>query len=229
VNGAEQMTLLRPRTPPKNDLIDLRCCSNEDVDWQEEEADLAFWDGPWSYVQRIGATRADNHYDTLPVTKIVEQLARARARRIVSFHTWPTLPEWALRSWFKIGVPKTGGAWFKSLEDDKGHYGQGYHWAGCSEPVLVYSKKPRFTDRSVKLRNAWIQKPGDHSEKPEDWLLQMVLRWVPPGGLVIDPYAGRGPMARAVIRAGGGRRYKGTEISEVRWAEATSLAAQVRT
>jgi DNA modification methylase len=55
-----------------------------------------------------------------------------------------------------------------------------------------------------------------------DW----VRRWVPPGGLVADPYAGLGTVARAVLSAGGGRRYVGWEIDAERHAAASSLIAQ---
>src|SRR5690606_40780599 len=53
----------------------------------------------------------------------------------------------------------------KSGPEDTGHYGQGYHWAGCSEPVLVFVRGTAKTHRNEKLRNAWIEKPGPRSEE----------------------------------------------------------------
>jgi len=59
-------------------------------------------------------------------------------------------------------------------------------------------------------------------------MAQWIRRWVPAGGLVVDPYAGLGAVAEAVILAGGGRRYIGTEIDPERHAAAMGLIAQVR-
>lgn len=208
-------------------VIDLRLASCADVDWPE--ADLVIADPPWSYVQKIGASRADNHYNCAPTSELaafVGSLA-SRAPRLALWLTWPLLGEWerATRGW-AWGSPVTGGAWTKSRAGDAGHYGQGYHWAGCSEPVLVYASKAH-TDRSAPLRNAWIEAPGKHSRKPSQWQAQWIRRWVPEGGLVLDPYAGLGSVAEAVLLAGGGRRYLGTEIDPERHAQALDLLARV--
>jgi hypothetical protein len=216
-----QPALLAPVRPPARPGIDLRCASCADshspsrghvshsairgarADWPE--ADLVIADPPWSYVQRIGESRAENHYRVVPTSQIVAWLER----------------EW---DW---GSPVTGGAWCKSGEGDEGHYGQGYHWAGCSELVLVYASGA-YVERAEPIRNAWVEPPGVHSRKPVEWQRQMVRRWCPPGGLVLDPFAGLGSVAEAVLLAGEGRRYLGTEIDPERHAAALALLAQVR-
>jgi hypothetical protein len=223
-----QPALLAPVRPPARPGIDLRCASCADVDWPE--ADLVIADPPWSYVQRIGESRAENHYRVVPTSQIVAWLERlaARAPRMALWLTWPLLGEWerATREW-DWGSPVTGGAWCKSGEGDEGHYGQGYHWAGCSELVLVYASGA-YVERAEPIRNAWVEPPGVHSRKPVEWQRQMVRRWCPPGGLVLDPFAGLGSVAEAVLLAGEGRRYLGTEIDPERHAAALALLAQVR-
>ena len=56
--------------------------------------------------------------------------------------------------------------------------------------------------------------PGDHSEKPLDWLRAIVRAWTSPGDLVLDLYAGLAPMARACLLEG--RRYVGAEVDPER-------------
>lgn len=219
------MILLSPRRPPARDGIDLRCCSCTDVDWPE--ADLVIADPPWTYTQAHGASVAEDHYDLLTVPQIVEHVsaAWARAPLLALWLTWPLLGEWQA-AW--PHAPTTGAAWVKSGEGDAGHYGPGYWWAGCSEPVLLYSRGGGHCDRSAALRNAWVEPPREHSRKPAAWMACWIRRWVPEGGLVLDPYAGLGSVAEAVILAGGGRRYLGTEIDPERHAAALALIAQVR-
>lgn len=196
------------------------------------EGDLAVADSPWTYDQRFGASGADDHYGGLPIPTILEHIEALQAPRLALWITFPLMGEWpkTLPGW---GEPVTGGSWHKSLEGDEGHYGQGYHWAGCSELVLVYTRKLKgrklYTDRGAKLRNAWTSPPGDHSRKPVGWMEQWMARWVPPGGRVIEPYAGLGATAEAVLRSGVGRTYLGAEIDPERHAGALGLLAQVRT
>lgn len=218
-----------PTPPPTPERIELRCCSLEDVDWPE--ADLVIADPAWKYSQRFAEGCADDHYVTVPTPKVVEHLERfARlAPRLALWVTGPLLDEWteASRGW-AWGGPVTVGTWTKSDEGDAGHYGSGYHWAGCAELVLVYTSRAAYTDRSQALRNAWVARPDRHSRKPVQWQAQWLRRWVPEGGLVLDPYAGLASVAEATIRAGGGRRYLGTELSPGRHTEARALLAQVR-
>ena len=208
--------------------IDLRCCDTvEMLESLDEPADLVVADPPWSYVQRIGATRAENHYACLTTPQIVAHVERAVGYRLALWITSPLLGAWPheLAGW---GPVITAGAWVKSREGDEGHYGQGYHWAGCTELVLLYTHQPRHTDRAVPLRSAWVEPPGTHSRKPVEWQRQWIRRWVPPGGLVVDMYAGLGSVAEAVLLAGEGRRYVGAEIDPERHQQALSLLAQAR-
>lgn len=224
-----QLDLVRAPAPPVPDRIDLRCCDVADVlASRDEPADLVVADPPWSYVQRIGETRAENHYACLTVPQIVAHVERAVGSRLALWITSPLLGEWPgeLAGW---GRPKTAGAWVKSDEGDTGHYGQGYHWAGCAELVLLYTcGGGTYTDRGAPLRSAWVEPPGEHSRKPARWQAQWIQRWVPPGGLVLDLYAGLGSVAEAVLLAGEGRRYVGAEIDPERHAAALGLLAQVR-
>ncbi|MDX5318864.1 MAG: site-specific DNA-methyltransferase, partial [Actinomycetes bacterium] len=159
-------------------------------------------------------------------------LVHLRAPRLAMWCTWPLLGEWAATvrapSPWPWGMETTGGAWVKSGPGDTGHYGPGYHWSGCSEMVLIYTRGGGHCDRAAPLRNAWIEPPAQHSRKPVEWQAQMIRRWCPPGGLVLDPFAGLGSVAEAVLVAGEGRRYLGTEIDPERHAGAMALIAQRR-
>jgi len=232
-----QQFLFAPKAPPVADLVDLRNCDVAEL--LPMKGDLCIADPPWSYVQKIGESRATNHYKTLPMSQIVEHLAEIDCPRMVVWLTWPIMAaDWPERlpNW---GRPVTGGAWTKSSQRDSGHYGQGYHWAGCSEPLLVYTRSGGHNSREL-LRNAWIdgrkcdhgaawvEPPGKHSVKPIDWMVQMVRRWCPAGGRVVDPYAGLGSVAEAVLRAGDGRSYLGAEVDAKRHGDALGILAQVR-
>jgi hypothetical protein len=227
---------------PGHPRIDLRCCSVEGLlaSLPNGAAHLVIADPPWDYVQHHGASRADNHYKCLRIPAIAEHI-RSAARvgsRLALWCTFPLLGEW-MAAETRWGRPVTGGAWVKSREGDEGaadtwelpegngHFGQGFHWSGCAEIVLVYTRDGSYTDRSVPVRNAWIAGPQKHSEKPDEWMAQWIRKWVPPGGLVVDLYAGRGSVARAVLVAGEGRRYVGAEIDPGRHAEAIASIAQL--
>lgn len=222
-----QLDLITPRAAPRRKGIDLRCC---DVGELLEEirggVDLAVADPPWTYDRVPGGSRPEDHYACLDLSTIAAHLiaARERSSRLAVWTTWPFLP-----SLIEIlGPSKTGGAWVKSGAGDSGHYGQGYHWAGCSEPVLVWSSPGAHIDRTAPVRNAWMEAPSRHSRKPVRWQAQWIRRWVPPGGLVLDLYAGLGSVAEAVVLAGEERRYVGAEIDPERHRAALALIAQGR-
>ena len=223
----DQLPLLATKAPPIPEGIDLHLGSCEDL--LPMEGDLAVADSPWTYDQRFGTSGADDHYGGLPIPKILEHIAELRAPRLALWITFPLVGEWpkALPGW---GEPISGGSWHKSMAGDEGHYGQGFHWAGCSELVLIYTRKladrKLYTDRGVKLRNAHTSPPNQHSRKPVAWMMQWMERWCPPGGKVIEPYAGLGATAEAAYRTG--RLYRGAELNEERHGAALSLIAQAR-
>jgi hypothetical protein len=219
------MLPLGMREPTIPEGIDLRCSDARDTDWPP--ADLVLTDPPWTYHQSHGESVAADHYAGLSVPEIVAVLDKLQAPRLAMWCTWPLLGEWvaASRGW-SWGEVVTGGAWVKSQAGDLGHYGPGYHWAGCSEFVLMYTKRSGHCDRAYPLRNAWIQPPYQHSRKPIQWQANMVQRWSPTGGLVLDPFSGLGSVAEAVLCAGDGRKFLGTEIDPERHSGALALIAQ---
>lgn len=230
---ADQLALLVSVAPTVPDVVDLRCCTARQLldDLGAEGADLVIADPPWTYSQTASSSRPDDHYETMLTAEIVADVERASlyAPRLALWLTWPLLGEWEAHTGaWEWGRPVTGGAWAKSDPNDVGHYGPGYHWAGCSEPVLVYTRGAAHNDRTAPLRNAWHEPAGLHSRKPVGWQAQWIRRWVPPGGLVLDLYAGLGSVAEAVLMAGEGRRYLGAEVSPQRRAQALALVAQRR-
>jgi len=218
----------RPSALPERldrSLVDLRCESCEEMlerlFLSVQFAALVIADPPWSYRRSHGTSRADDHYHTLSTEQIASHLDQASqvGWRLALWITGPLLGEWAEHK-LRWGPVVTAGAWIKSREDDSGHYGQGYHWAGCVEHVLIYTSSGSHTDRSSPLRNGWQEAPGEHSAKPIGWQTQWIRRWVPEGGLVVDLYAGLGSVAHATLLAGGGRRYVGCDLDPARHARA---------
>ena len=217
-----------PPGPPKG--IDFRCATFQEIAATiDEPVAMVVSDPPWLYDNTIGQASPALHYGGLEMPEIVEHLtiAAGLSSRLLLWHTWPKMAgDWTMEL-PKWGRPVTGGAWFKSDPEDSGHYGPGYHWAGCSEPVLIYTRPGSHTDRSQPLRNAWHSKPGPHSRKPVGWMRQWLRRWTKPGDLVLDMYAGLGSVAEACILEN--RRYIGAEPDEDRHRRALGLLAQVRT
>jgi N6-adenosine-specific RNA methylase IME4 len=224
---AHQLPLVTPIRPP--DLIS-KGINFQNCHWRDlpndKLADVAIIDPPWKYSQRNGKPPPYPGIPTAEVKSQIEEMAltrMAKDSRILLWLTWPILPE--LWGWTPPGYRLvTGGAWVKSGPNDTGHYGQGYHWAGCSEPVLVFVRGKTHTDRSVKLRNAWVQSPEEHSRKPVDWMTQWLERWTTPGMRVFVPYAGLCPEVTACIRTN--CFLDAAEISPERYADALALLAQ---
>lgn len=222
------LVLKTPRPVPGVTLHLGRC---QEVAWPD--GDLVIADPPWSYVQKTGATRADNHYrcmTTGELAEVVEAFAW-KAPRLALWVTWPFLGAWMAATTghggWAWGPAVSGGSWHKSgdgvsegEEADSGAYGQGYHWAGCSELLLLYTSRKlkgvKPYNSHSKLRNAWSEPPGEHSAKPVAWQRQMIERWVPPGGVVLDPFAGLGSVGVATVTCGGERQYFGCELDESR-------------
>lgn len=239
----QQLKLVKPTRVLINELISYRCGDSTDVVLR---GDLAIADPPWAYRQKFGASEAADHYDGLPVPVIIRHLARLRTPRMAMWITGPIdETDWPAKiiGWGR-GVSR--GAWVKTrgdldgdeeavqeAEENEGHYGQGFHWAGCAEYVKLYTRRVRtpdgrdwmspYIDRGQKLRNSHVGPPMAHSWKPVRWMSQWIRRWVPPGGKVVDPYAGLGSVAHAVLHAGGGRRYEGYEIDPERHADGAEL------
>lgn len=218
-----QLSLLQSALAPRMEGINLWNCPVEEL--LPLTADLAIADPPWLNRSKHGESGAHDHYDGLPVEQIIEHLEQIDAPRLV---VWITYPVWtadwpaALPGW---GRPVTAGTWLKSDPDDSGHYGQGLHWAGCAEGVLVYTRPNAYNNKKA-LRNAWHEPAGLHSRKPVGWQAQMIRRWCPPGGTVFDPYAGLCSVPEAILELGKRYKYVGAEISAERYAQGSSLLAQ---
>lgn len=214
-----QLTLVSPPVAPVPPSVDLRCCSCTDVDWPE--ADLVLTDPPWVYERAIGDAPP---YAGLSIPEIVAHLDRLRAPRLAMWCTGPKLGEWveASRGW-SWGRVVSVGVWAKV----GGAPGQGYHWSGDAELLLMYSRGGGHIVRGA-VSNRHVSERTEHSRKPVDWQTQIVRAWVPEGGLVLDPYAGLASTAEAVLRAGGGRRCLTTEIDPDRYERARGYLALAR-
>ena len=204
------------------DDIDYRCTGVgaliADLRLSGERPGLIYADPPWVYSQGPGTAHPGLQYECLNDKAIADQLRSgyaiaAPAARLAVWCTWPKLGHF----WQEFGTGSpwkyvTGGSWHKS----GGAGGVGYHWLGCSEPILVYKKgSPKI--RWSTFSNAHNSERQKHSVKPVDFLCGMLNRWTDPGEVVIDLYAGLGSMALACHRTG--RRYIGAEISTERHRE----------
>ena len=232
------MTLFPHIIPPRREGIDLRHCDTEEMLHDPElfgSADLIVADPPWAY-GTPSHMHPTEHYGDLHIDMIGYHLRLAAAvarsgRRMLLWVTMPLLAE-AMEAVPLQWEYVTAGAWGKDDDDLAKHHGPGWHWAGCSELALVYRASGGGTahrNTKVPLKNHHVSAPTEHSEKPVDWQEMMIRKWVPPGGRVVDLYAGRGSVARAVIRAGEGRTYVGAEIDADRHLGALGLIAQERT
>lgn len=217
------MTLLLFELPkaPTFPGIDLRCCGVEDVLREVRGARLVVADPPWRYVREAGGANpeANGIYSGLDEAEIARHLdlsydCAAPSSRLAVWYTWPKDAEWSAAggAGLRWGARVSGGAWVKT-----GQVGVGYHWRGQSEPVALFTRGSTGRPGDLLL-NAHVSRPGDHSEKPVEWLRAWVRAWTEPGDLVLDLYAGMAPMARACLLEG--RRYVGAEIDPERHRQA---------
>lgn len=224
-----QIALLGAQAPELPAEVDLRRADVGDVLAQVEagSVDLVVADPPWGqYSLGFGNTLPHDVYKCITEAEIGDHLGAAVERmrpggRLALWTCWPLLVEAMigdLPPWLTIpGLAwKSGGAWNKD-----GPPSNGYHWRGHSEPVLVGVREGGAAGRArVVLRSGFTSRPEAHSRKPVAWMADWIRAWVPPGGLVLDLYAGLGSVAEAVVEAGEGRRYVGAEVDVDRHAAA---------
>tara|TARA_R110002126_G_scaffold28535_4_gene95107 strand:+ start:1640 stop:2350 length:711 start_codon:yes stop_codon:yes gene_type:complete len=227
-----QLGLLAPVVPELPATIDLQCADVAEVLSQvgRGSVDLVIADPPWSQYEVPGNDDPTNHYTVLTEDQIGEHIAEAVQRlrlggRVALWCCWPLLVDAItserLPAWLDVdGLKwKTGGAWTKD-----GPIACGHHWRGHSEPVLVGTRTGGPCGRALSLlRSGYTSVREQHSRKPAPWMADWVRAWVPPGGLVLDLYAGLGSVAEAVVMAGEGRRYVGAEIDPDRHATALAM------
>ena len=218
-----QIDLLSPRAvPPLPSSIDLRCCDVRELLKSGAAAlgrvSLVVADPPWLYHQAPGHSADPSlHYGGLSDRAIVEILDMAYGAigergRLALWATWPKLGEYEDA---KRGRPfrwryVSGGAWVKT----GGNAGTGYHWLGAAEPILLYTKGTRLCTEWGALKNAHVSERRAHSEKPWEFMAGWIERWTQPGDIVLDLFAGLGPVAVACLATG--RGYLGAELDPKR-------------
>lgn len=221
-----QPTLFAAAEPPKRPGIDLLWgdCGAGMAALPDGCVDLAIFDPPWSqYDAPAAGANPGTVYEVLSEADIGAHLSDGvrllrPGGRLVMWACWPLLVETfrgSPPSWLAIDGLRwvTGGSWHKS-----GRLGVGYHWRGHSEPVLVGAKIGQPTGPAlINLRSSYTSQKADHSAKPAEWMADWIRAWVPPGGCVLEPYAGLGSGAVATVLAGEGRRYVGYEVDEERY------------
>jgi len=214
-------------TAPVPAVVDLRHGDARDLIRDVEGAHLVVSDPPWAGHGTGLNGSPSNHYATLSDAQIgeIHRLATdacAPGARLALWACWPLfvtqdLGQLVPPPWRSV----TGGAWLKQSRRP----GIGHHWLGTTEPVLIarLDNGTLYTDTSEKTSNGHGSAVGAHSLKPIDWQASWIRRWVPPGGLVLDLFAGLGSVAAATVLAGEGRRYVGAELNETRWRRARAF------
>ncbi len=241
---------LAPLRPPPS--IDLRCADVADVldSLPADSIDLAFVDPPWMYDQRVGGAgpAVSEHYDCLPMTKIITHLAmlRQKMRRGGRCVLWTTHSQEPALSLFLTGRSDgaaflggfryvSGGVWVKVGEDDapggRGAPGIGYHCLSSeAEPwwlLLADGPHDRASVAGARVIQRHRGRGEGHSAKPIEYQREMIAKWCPVDGMVFDMYAGLGSVAAACKLEGRAYigAYIGAEIDPERHAEALRLAA----
>lgn len=183
-------------------------------------ARLIVADPPWIYAREAGVANPETQgiYEGMSEADIAKVLdlahdSAAPDARLAVWTTHPKLMEWigaghAGPRWRYV----SGGSWAKLQQ-----VGVGYHWRGRTEPVHLFAKGAAGRPNCV-IENGWECPPGEHSEKPVDWMRVWLRAWTSPGDLVVDIFAGMAPLARACFHEG--RRYLGAEIDPERHARA---------
>lgn len=234
-------------------MIDLRTCTADELlaDMADESCDLVCMDPPWGYSNaappghgRIllgkGERPKDSlnafHYAGLDIDGIAQTFARAhRVARPDCYGlvwcTFPFLEDWIFtRRTLDGGAPPrrrwehvSGATWRKN----DARRGIGMHFLGDCEPALLYRKgKPK--PQQGPISNAWNWPRRAHSAKPLEPLADLLRFATPPGGLVLDLYAGESAsLARACMLTG--RSYVGAEADPARAAAARAIIETVRT
>ena len=133
-------------------------------------------------------------------------------------------------AWLALfGAPRRTGALVRAFEGagldifgeviwDKGVPGLGYHIRYSHEVVYICRKgdppRPAEALLSVcRVAAGRVAAGAAHPHAKPVPLLRRLVRWCcPPGGLVLDPFAGCGPVGVAAVLEG--RRYLGVEVDE---------------
>lgn len=205
-------------------------------DWRDLDldglVDFALWDPSWQYDDnpRGGAAR---HYTTHPMRRLVDEWWSIGGLMAPDRYgaTWCTYPmifpflgevgrrmgggleasedidQLTLGPWRGI----TGGSWHKTQK------GIGTHLRGNAEPWLLWGVgQPR--PFAAAPDGGYISPRGAHSAKPTGYLVRLLTSLCPPGGTVLEPYAGSGNGAAAALHAG--CSYLGAEIDPHRYRQA---------
>lgn len=127
----------------------------------------------------------------------------------VSFYGWPQVDTF-MAAWRECGFrPVSHMVWVKNV------WGLGYYTRGQHEPLFVLAKpdtkKPERAISDV-IHFQRVPNPVHPNEKPVGALVPVIEAFCPPGGLVLDPFMGSGPVAKACQQLG--RRYIGIELKE---------------
>ena len=188
--------------------------------------DLVFTDPPWSYgkAQPPRNGRVDRHYATMSTRSIVEVLDSLYDRCTASGYlvVWCTMPfvvDFGRESKAMRWRPLAGGMWWK----DDARRGIGYHGLGDCEPYLVFGKgrpRPAWLATNVVDDVGYRHARMAHSQKPPAIQSQLIERFCPRRGRVIDPFMGLGSAGVAAMQTG--RRFVGVEISRSRFEQAAS-------
>jgi len=119
-------------------------------------------------------------------------------------------------NYFAHLLPPSGWIVWSKAQDNRWVHASGNHrstgeiaWTNVTTKVLVYNC---FWAGSPLYRNSERGSYLHPTQKPVELMTWIINKWTKPGDLILDPYMGSGPIARACADLG--RRYIGVEIVE---------------
>jgi hypothetical protein len=195
-------------------------------------------DPPWNYKVSTGANgKASDHYDLIDTNAIVDILSGlhspANPGWLCVYVTVPLLSEFIVAMHLRAPVWEyvTKYEWVKGrLPMSYGYTagsGMGRVARQDSECLLVFRNHPKAKLYGEPSPSIYVgPRVTEHSVKPVELTATVIERFTPPGGYVIDPFAGSGAIGVAATLVG--RNFVGVEIDPDRHAVAVTNLARSR-
>jgi ParB-like chromosome segregation protein Spo0J len=187
--------------------IRIKHCSYQDLNLKPNTVSLILTDPPWGHDKTT--------LDLWDGLGVLAKRVLTPGGLLVTYAGQAGLPTWLgilgrhlTYRWIFICANEAG----HSIAPTRGSFGlmNGYR------SLLLFSKgefRPYLTVKDIII-TAGCEKHLHRWQQPLSEAQYYVERLCAPGGLVCDPFCGSGTTAIAVLRAGGGRRYLGCDVSK---------------
>ena len=143
---------------------------------------------------------------TLGIMHLMREVAVEAHRVIRPAGTLTVFTDWRMASFFAAGVESAGWRWRQMIVWDKGHAGPGTGFRNQFEVACHFdrcdSKYQYHVGNLFRVKRVKNHERIHPTEKPAELLAQIIRVVCPPGGMVIDPFAGSGSLLEAAHRCG---------------------------